>query len=563
MSYILSIDFGNRNIKTAVYNPRLVENPNSPEAVREFEKVEPQRNLGDYNGGPLRNIANIYVTKTRVGVDNAVGVPKTVEDHVKYYMTKKDWKRYVECRQQDMSAMEIAGEEYKYIYETAKKQIWTEGGEDLEVIVTVPATFSKMQKYHVRKAIMSQLPDINLVEIITEPFAGLFSCYDLFMDTSRTEDFYTLVFDIGAGTLDMSLFQISPGEDPIISTLVSMGMEGVAGDAITKCIYNHCLKDMLADAIKEEIKEDFENFFLNRPDIPAEDKDPGSEVYQRHYNESRTKINQNYFQKVESLKRVLCGTDDYGMSSRVPDYDAVIAFDKYFYTPRVKVTGGISLNQLEALLDNAGFFSKIEEKLTEMLKLSALNKEDISRVLVVGGSANVPYYQKKLKQFLNPDASPERDLQFVQGNFDRFYAVAVGACVYSLCKKMNFRIGSYNAYEIGILDKENRYIRCRSNMLLPETPSLPRPVALEDQGVFLCVNMYQLFEDCMHISPENVEKKLVYMGYFRLDPAVFSKDKEYFLSLHYDENENLIGEFYPHGVRKPDELIASLPLTLE
>ena len=52
MSYILSIDFGNRNIKTAVYNPRLVENPNSPEAVREFEKVEPQRNLGDYNGGP-------------------------------------------------------------------------------------------------------------------------------------------------------------------------------------------------------------------------------------------------------------------------------------------------------------------------------------------------------------------------------------------------------------------------------------------------------------------------------------------------------------------------------
>ena len=566
MKYLLSIDFGNCNVKTALYDATLRVAENLPEAVREFEKVKPLQIGGGFSPDCLKNIAYVDESETYVGEDPDITVPKEVIEHIKYYMTKSNWSMPIGPRNnRKMTAMEIAAEEYVNIYQRAKEPV--NDAPDFhfdELILTVPVAFSEMQKYDIRKKIEDYLPDIQLDGIITEPFAGLFSCYDLIMDASQKKPFQLLVFDIGAGTLDMCIFEITPPTDaqpPSIELKISRGIS-LGGDDLTQLLYDKYLAESLNPIREKETDSQFYAFYLANDSIPEEHKQPDSKEYLNNYRKIRQRVKEKYFQKAQNLKHYLCTAKD-------PD-----AFVEFF-NAEIDLPGGLTYRQFEELLDEEKIFELIQEKILEMFSIAAIKKEDITKILMIGGTSAVPYFKTKLMDFFTlPD---DAFVGFSKLSFNWYNAVAVGACVYQLYKQQNLKMTNRISYEVGILKQENgtKEYKLLRSMCLPDTEhSDPQPVYLDEDGDFLSLKMYQLFDDSaakfeqdfdtieqLEEVKKNIIDSLIYMGKFQLDPADFQKDTRYFLSVYFNENGILTGIFSHDPAQ--EEFIQEIPITFK
>lgn len=102
-----------------------------------------------------------------------------------------------------------------------------------DTILTVPSNFNDNQ----RKIIMSIAKKVgfNILRIINEPTAAAFA-YGL---NKNIED-KIMVFDLGGGTLDMTILDI---DDNFFETIDSVGVNDLGGNDFTKLIYNDCLRE--------------------------------------------------------------------------------------------------------------------------------------------------------------------------------------------------------------------------------------------------------------------------------------------------------------------------------
>lgn len=94
-------------------------------------------------------------------------------------------------------------------------------GEIKDVVVTVPAYFNQIGISNTREA--CKLAGLNCLQILPEPTAAAL-CYGLDRDNTRTK--YAVVYDLGGGTFDVSLVQISNRE----STMTLKKLYGIPVD---------------------------------------------------------------------------------------------------------------------------------------------------------------------------------------------------------------------------------------------------------------------------------------------------------------------------------------------
>lgn len=94
-------------------------------------------------------------------------------------------------------------------------------GEIKDVVVTVPAYFNQIGISNTREA--CKLAGLNCLQILPEPTAAAL-CYGL--DRENTHTKYAVVYDLGGGTFDVSLVQISNRE----STIALKKMYGIPVD---------------------------------------------------------------------------------------------------------------------------------------------------------------------------------------------------------------------------------------------------------------------------------------------------------------------------------------------
>ena len=222
-----------------------------------------------------------------------------------------------------------------------------------KAVITVPAYFNDAQRQATKNA--GKIAGLEVERIINEPTAAALA-YGL----DKQENAQTvLVYDLGGGTFDVSILELGDGVFEVKST---SGNNHLGGDD-----YDQRIVDFLVDEIKDEYDLDI-----------TQDK----------------MAMQRLQDAAEKAKKDLSGmtTTQISLPFLAQAKDGVVNFE-------------IALTRSK--------FEKLTEDLTEQtlepvrkaLKDAKLTKNDIDKVLLVGGSTRIPKVQEVIKEELGKEPS--------------------------------------------------------------------------------------------------------------------------------------------------------------
>jgi molecular chaperone DnaK len=132
--------------------------------------------------------------------------PDTVRS-AKRHMGTSD-KFHINCLNKDFTPQEISAKVLAYMKDYAEKAL---GQPVKKAVITVPAYFNDAQRQATKDA--GTIAGLDVVRIINEPTA---SCLAYGLDTNKSEK--VLVFDLGGGTLDVSILDIGDGTFQVLAT---------------------------------------------------------------------------------------------------------------------------------------------------------------------------------------------------------------------------------------------------------------------------------------------------------------------------------------------------------
>ena len=99
-----------------------------------------------------------------------------------------------------------------------------------EAVITIPAYFNEAQRQATKDA--ARIAGLEVQRIINEPTAAALA-YSL---NKRTDEMTVLVFDLGGGTFDVSLLELSPG---LVEVIATNGDAHLGGDDFDRLIVDH------------------------------------------------------------------------------------------------------------------------------------------------------------------------------------------------------------------------------------------------------------------------------------------------------------------------------------
>ena len=236
-----------------------------------------------------------------------------------------------------------------------------------KVVITVPAYFDDNQRQATKDA--GQIAGLDVVRIINEPTAAAMA-YGL----DKSSDIKVLVFDLGGGTLDVTLMEISNGTFEVLATSGDVKLGGVDMD---EALTNYILDDF---KLKEGLDLRNDKVAMQRiKDAAEKAKIELSTVLE-------TDINLPYITVTSEGPKNL----------------------------EIKITRA----QLEKLV--RPIIDRAKAPIDNVLKDSKLSKEDISKIILVGGPTRMPI----VKSFLTETFGDK-----IEGGVDPMEAVALGAAI--------------------------------------------------------------------------------------------------------------------------------------
>ena len=219
-----------------------------------------------------------------------------------------------------------------------------------EAVITVPAYFSDAQRQATKDA--GKIAGLEVKRIINEPTAAA-----LAFGMDKEENQKIMVFDLGGGTFDVSILEISDG---VFEVLATAGNNRLGGDDFDKKII-----DWIADQFKAEYGIDL------RLDNMA---------------------HQRLKEAAEKAKIELSGVTTSNIN--LPFITADATGPKHFDANLTRA----KFDELTASLVEA---TMIPTK--QALKDAGLKASDIDKVLLVGGSSRIPAVQEALKKFIGKE----------------------------------------------------------------------------------------------------------------------------------------------------------------
>jgi molecular chaperone DnaK len=312
----------------------------------------------------------LYAIKRLIGRTFDDEVVSKDADMVPYKIIKADnGDAWVEASNKKLAPPQVAAEVLKKMKKTAEDYL---GHEVKEAVITVPAYFNDSQRQATKDA--GKIAGLDVKRIINEPTAAALA-YGL--DKSKG-DSTVAVYDLGGGTFDISIIEISDvdGEHQF-EVLSTNGDTFLGGED-----FDLRLIDYFVDKFKEE-----SGFDLKSDPLAL----------------------QRLKEAAEKAKIELSSSEQTEVN--LPYITADSSGPKHFVH---KITRA----KLESLVED--LVDKSLEPLKLALKDAKLSKGDINEILLVGGQTRMPLVQKKVSEFFGKD--PRKDL-----NPDE--AVAVGAAI--------------------------------------------------------------------------------------------------------------------------------------
>ena len=377
MSKIIGIDLGTTNSCVAVVEgqqQKVIENAEgartTPSVIAYTDNDEVLVGLPAKRQAVTNPENTLYAIKRLIGRTFDDEVVSKDADMVPYKIVKADnGDAWVEASKKQLAPPQVAAEVLKKMKKTAEDYL---GHEVKEAVITVPAYFNDSQRQATKDA--GKIAGLDVKRIINEPTAAALA-YGL--DKGKG-DSTVAVYDLGGGTFDISIIEISDvdGEHQF-EVLSTNGDTFLGGED-----FDLRLIDYFVDKFKEE-----SGFDLKSDPLALQRLKEAAEKEKIELSSSeQTEVN-------------------------LPYITADSSGPKHFVH---KITRA----KLESLVED--LVDKSLEPLKLALKDAKISKGDINEILLVGGQTRMPLVQKKVADFFGKD--PRKDL-----NPDE--AVAVGAAI--------------------------------------------------------------------------------------------------------------------------------------
>ena len=236
-----------------------------------------------------------------------------------------------------------------------------------EAVITVPAYFNDAQRQATKDA--GKIAGLDVKRIINEPTAAALA-YGL--DNEKEQKI--MVYDLGGGTFDVSIIDIGDG---VIEVLSTNGDTHLGGDDVDNILTNYILDDFK--------------------------KNNGVDLRSDKMAMQRVK------EAAEKAKKELSSATTTNVN--LPFITATSDGPKH-----LDIT--ISKAKFESLISD--FVAKTLIPMENALRDASLSKNDIDKVLLVGGSTRIPLVQEKVKEFMGKEPSK---------NLNPDECVSIGACI--------------------------------------------------------------------------------------------------------------------------------------
>ena len=377
MSKIIGIDLGTTNSCVAVVEgqqPKVIENSEggrtTPSVIAYTDGDEVLVGTPAKRQAVTNPEKTLYAIKRLIGRRFSDDVVKKDADMVPYKIIKADnGDAWVGVDDKKLAPPQVSAEILKKMKKTAEDYL---GTDVKEAVITVPAYFNDSQRQATKDA--GKIAGLEVKRIINEPTAAALA-YGL--DKGKG-DSVIAVYDLGGGTFDISIIEISEvdGEHQF-EVLSTNGDTFLGGEDFDL---------RLIDFFVEEFKKD-SGFDLKSDPLAL----------------------QRLKEAAEKAKIELSSSEQTEVN--LPYITADASGPKHFVQ---KITRAKLESLVEDLVDRS--ISPLETA----LKDAKLTKDKIDDILLVGGQTRMPLVQKKVQDFFGKE--PRKDL-----NPDE--AVAIGAAI--------------------------------------------------------------------------------------------------------------------------------------
>ena len=282
----------------------------------------------------------------------AITNPDTVSSAKRHIGTSD--KFHINCLNKDFTPQEISSKVLSYMKTYAEKNL---GQPVKKAVITVPAYFNDAQRQATKDA--GTIAGLDVVRIINEPTAA---CLAFGLENNKSEK--VLVFDLGGGTLDVSILDIGDGTFQVLAT---SGDTRLGGDD-----WDNTLADWIQAQIKIETGADLTDKMARQRFVDAAE---------------RAKI------ELSSSLQTTISLPFIGMGKNGPiNFETTLTRAKFQDLTR-------------------GLLERCRVPLEKAMKDSGLSYSEIGDVLMIGGSIRMPAVQDLVKQItgknLNLSVNPD------------------------------------------------------------------------------------------------------------------------------------------------------------
>ncbi len=354
MGKVIGIDLGTTNSAMAVYEgneAKIIANKEgkntTPSIVAFTDKGEILVGESAKRQAVTNPEKTIYSIKRIMGLMFNEDKAKEAEKRLPYKIVDRNGACAIEISGKVYTPQEISAKILMKLKEDAESYL---GESVTEAVITVPAYFNDSQRKATKEA--GTIAGLNVLRIINEPTSAALA-YGL----DKQESEKIMVYDLGGGTFDVTVLETG---DNVVEVLATGGDAFLGGDD-----FDNRVIDFLAAEFKNETGIEIKN------DVMAL---------------------QRLKEAAENAKKELSSAMETEIN--LPFITADATGPKHLVK---KLTRAKFESLTEDLMEET--ISKIES----VIKDAGLTKNEISEVVMVGGSTRIPKVQERVKAFINKD----------------------------------------------------------------------------------------------------------------------------------------------------------------